>query len=441
MLTRVVPPARPARGQSTSHGPRGWTARTIERRFKARARAAQLAPGCELTRQGTDARNEDAAAPHPPPRGRSKIASPADDPDRVPVPASEATLQVRLERLAQILLGLFSVAFAIYVLASPQLSVTGLLELLGEAVGLLAAQTILAGGRLLAWSGVPGSGLHVPRRWWRTIQAWGILALGLLALSVTGFAVLDPTLAETAAVFILAIVLVALGLGRVFQVVGVTVPRWLLGSRIGTGVIIVALVLASIAFNGFALYAFAIIVGVILLVSGLETTVAGFHPTDPRQFVLLKLILFSSFYGLILINWIDLFGKTVPSYGIWLILTYMAPFGVLIVFEGLESWPLAVSLGLLVSLNNDLGYFFVGNLIFGFHVALGPWIAGQLGFQGSQVVTVFYAGRFALDVTSWMMGLSIYLRTAVVGAILYYWWEHPGEIIARSAVPASGAVS
>ena len=324
-------------------------------------------------------------------------------------------------------------------MASPELSVTGLLELLGEAVGLLAAQTILAGGGLLVRGGPPGPGLSVPRRWWRTIQSWGLLALGLLALSVTGFTVLDPTLAETAAVFILAIVLVALGFGRVFQVVGVTVPRWLLGSRIGTGLIIVVLVLVSIAFNGLALYAFSILVGVILLVSGLETTVAGFHPTDPRQFVLLKLILFSSFYGLILINWIDLFGKTVPSYGIWLLLTYMAPFGVLIVFEGLESWPLAVSLGLLVSLNNDLGYFFVGNLLFGFHVALGPWIAGQLGFQGSQVVTVFYAGRYALAITSWMMGLSIYLRTAVVAAILYYWWEHPGEIVAKSTVSAAGA--
>ena len=326
--------------------------------------------------------------------------------------------------------------FAFYVLAAPQISTTGLLLLLGEAVGLLAAQTLLAGGRLLAWR---GPGFHVPKSWWRTIQSWGILGVGLLALALTGFAVLDPALAETAAVLVLAIVLVALGFGRVFQLVGVNVPRWLLGSRVATGLLIVILVIASIAFYGLALYTFSILVGLILLISGLETAVAGFHPTDPRQFVLLKLILFSSFYGLILINWIDLFGKTVPSYGIWLILTYMAPFGVLIVFEGLEAWPLAVSLGLLVSLNNDVGYFFVGNLLFGFHVALGPWIAGQLGFHGSQIVTVFYAGRYALNVTSWMMGLSIYVRAAIVAAILYYWWEHPGEIVAKSALPMPAA--
>ena len=39
-----------------------------------------------------------------------------------------------------------------------------------------------------------------------------------------------------------------------------------------------------------------------------------------------------------------------------------------------------------------------------------------------------------------MMGLSIYLRTAVVAAILYYWWEHPGEIVAKSTVPMPRAV-
>ena len=402
-------------------------------------RGALRAARYQLTRHGAITRDKETPPRAPPSQRPSESSRPTHGSARVEDPPKETEFRVRLGRLAQILLGLFSVAFALYVLAAPQLSVTGLLELLGEAVGLLAAQTVLAGGRLLAGIGGSGSGLSGPSGWLRTIQSWGILALGLLALSLTGFAVLDPTLVEAAAVFILAIVLVALGFGRVFQLVGVAVPRWLLGSRIGTGVVIVVLVLASLAFNGFALYTFAILVGVILLVSGLETAVAGFHPTDPRQFVLLKLILFSSFYGLILINWIDLFGKTVPSYGIWLLLTYMAPFGVLIVFEGLESWPLAVSLGLLVSLNNDVGYFFVGNLLFGFHVALGPWIAGQLGFQGSTVVTVFYAGRFALQITSWMMGLSIYLRAVVVGAILYYWWEHPGEIVAKSSAPGSGA--
>jgi hypothetical protein len=111
----------------------------------------------------------------------------------------------------------------------------------------------------------------------------------------------------------------------------------------------------------------------------------------------------------------------------------MAPFGVLLVFEGWDSWPLATSLGLLVSLFNDVGYFFIGNLLFGFHEDLGPWISGQLGFQGTKIVTYFEGGNFSLAVPSWLMGLSIYARAAVVGAILYNWWRHPGQIVARSA--------
>jgi hypothetical protein len=333
---------------------------------------------------------------------------------------------------------LVSTGFAIVVLAAPQLSLSGLLVLLAEAVGLLSLQTVLAGGRFLS---AERAALRAPSAWWRSLRSLGIVAIGLVAVALAAFAVIDPSLAERAAVIVLAVALVSQGLGKILQGTGVALPEWLRGSSTATGVFIVGLVGLSLLFNGFVLDTFAILVGVILLVSGLETVVAGLHPTDPRQFVLLKLVLFSSFYGLILINWIDLFGKSVPAYGIWLLLTYMAPFGVLIVFQGLEAWPLATSLGLLVSLNNDVGYFFVGNLIFGFHEPLGPWISGQLGFQGSQIVTVFYGGRFTIDVTSWMMGLSIYVRAAVVGFILYYWWQRPGRIVAKSAQPVPAAAS
>jgi hypothetical protein len=338
--------------------------------------------------------------------------------------------------VAQVVLGLVSAGFAIVVLAAPQLSLTGLVVLLAQAVGLLSLQTMLAAGRFLR---LKRSTLQVPRDWWREVRSWGILAIGGLALLLALFAVLDPALAEKATVFVLALALVVGGIGRILPAAGAGLPRWLRGSTAVTGAFVVGLVVLSLQYTGYALSSFAILVGVILLVGGIETVVAGIHPTDPRQFVILKLILFSSFYGLILINWIDLFGKTVPAYGLWLLLTYMAPFGVLIVFEGLEAWPVAASLGLLVSLNNDLGYFFVGNLLFGFHVALGPWISGQLGFEGSTIVTVFYGGGFSLAVTSWMMGLSIYVRIAVVVAILYRWWRHPGEIVARSAPGPAGA--
>ncbi|MGB6442462.1 MAG: hypothetical protein WBF81_04105 [Thermoplasmata archaeon] len=347
-----------------------------------------------------------------------------------PVSLRPQKVSADILRWAQVLLGLVSVGYAVVVLASPELSLTGLLLLLAAAVGLVCAQTVLSGGRLLT---ALGPGLLTGGGRWRAIRSLGIVVIGLIALGVAAFAVLDPGLALVVAVFALALALVTQGLARILQGSGVALPPWLRGSNLATGVLSVALVVVSVAFYGYAITAFAILVGVILVITGIETVVAGIHPTDPRQFVLLKLVLFAAFYGLILINWIDLFGKSVPGYGVWLILTYMAPFGVLIVFEGWRSWPLAVSLGLLVSLFNDLGYFFVGNLLFGFHEALAPWITGQLGFGGSEIVTIFQGGRFILDVTSWMMGLSIYLRAIVVAVILLFWWRHPGEIVARSA--------
>ena len=326
--------------------------------------------------------------------------------------------------------------FAIVVLAKPVLTLSGLVVLLGEAVALFSAQTILAGGRFLS---VEREWLPGTRSVWRRIRSYGTLGVGLVALGLTAFVVLDPALALTTAVFALALALVSGALGRILQSAGENLPAWLRMSALAPGLSSVVLVGLSVDFYGYALAAFAILVGVILLTSGIETVVAGLRPTDPRQFVLLKLVLFSAFYGLILINWIDLFGKQVPGYGLWLILTYMAPFGVLIVFEGWRSWPLAISLGLLVSLFNDVGYFFVGNLIFGFHENLGPWISGQLGFEGPQLVTIFQGGAFTIDVSSWLMGFSIYARAAIVTLILYYWWRHPSEIVAASSPPPAAS--
>ena len=341
-----------------------------------------------------------------------------------------ARLRHEAGNIAQVFLGLFCVVFGVIVLAEPALSITALLVLLAESVALLSAQSLLAGGRLMIahwWSS-----LSHPRSWWHALQAWGIVGIAGLALGLVVFAIVDLGLIVTAAVLVLAIAVVSQGLARILTAGGVSLPNWYRGSTLGLGVFTIVAAALSIAFYGFAIYAFAILVGLLLVLSGIEGVVAGLHPTDPRQFVLLRLILFSAFYGLILINWIDLFGKQVPAYGIWLLLTYMAPFGVLIVFQGWRSWPLAVSLGLLVSLFNDVGYFFVGNLLFGFHENLGPWIAGQLGLLGNAWVTTFEGGSFSINVTSWMMGLSIYARAVVVGMILLYWWRHPGEIVART---------
>jgi len=326
--------------------------------------------------------------------------------------------------------GLASIVVGIIVLARPALSVDSLLLVLAGAVALNSVRPVIAGGHRLS---VPEETWRVPRWGQRLFHSLGLLGIGAVALGMAVAVALFPTRVATAAVPLLGFALAAQGASRILEGVGANVPRWVRGTSIVTGAVIVVLVLATFTFETPAILGFAILVGVVLLVNGIETVVAALRPTDPRQIVLLKLLLFASFYGLVMINWIDLFDKSVPAYGVWLVLVYFAPFAVLIVFEGLESWPLATSLGLLVSLYNDVGYYFVGNLLFGMNQPLLPWIQGQLGIDGSQLVTVFEAGAFQINVTSWMMGLSIYLRAAVVAIILYYWWQHPTRLVARTS--------
>jgi hypothetical protein len=367
--------------------------------------------------------SSEPATPGPsPPASLSRPSVDAEPVDR------STRIRTEVGRAAQVFLGLFSIGFAVVVLATLETTLPGLLLLLGETVVVVSAQTLLAGGRVISenWLRLrtPGFLLH-------RLSGWGLVGLGILGFSMTAFALFDPNLAGTAAAFVLAIVLALLAVGRIFQAAGVPAPLWLRGSLASTGALILLIVVVAVSFVGLALATFAIL-------AGIETVVTGLHPTDPRQFILLKLILFSAFYGLVLINWIDLFGKSVPGYGIWLMLTYFAPFAVLMVFEGWRSWPLAASLGLMVSLMNDVGYYFMGNLLFGFHHELANWILGQLGFLGNQTVTYFDGVTFTLTVTSWMMGLTIYARIAVVALILLYWWRHPGEIVARTETGVPG---
>jgi hypothetical protein len=143
---------------------------------------------------------------------------------------------------------------------------------------------------------------------------------------------------------------------------------------------------------------------------------------DRRDRVLIRLIAFSMFYGLVFINWVDLFNVAVPAYHLWVLMGYFIPFGVLLAVRGFEDWELALSLGLLASLGNDLGYFVVGDLFFGFHVPLFDWYLHQLGFYGWTVLFTFQGGFFSFPVYSWMMGLAVYARLVVVVLSLRRWW-------------------
>jgi len=330
-------------------------------------------------------------------------------------------------RAAEVILGFVAAGGAIVVLANPASSETHLAFLLGLTLLFTGARTVTSGGSTFWFRNPPGASVF--RRATRLI---GLAGVTIVTLGVVVTVLIVPTLALVTVVFLIAFTLIIQGLGRIAALQAGGMRRWLLVSSACAVVISVLLALTTLDYRQYAFLGVTILLGLLLLLNGLESVVSGLQPTDPRQIVLLKLLLFSALYGLVLINWIDLFGKEVPAYGVWLILTYMAPFGVLIVFEGWESWPLAASLGLLVSLMNDVGYFFVGNLLFGFHEDLGPWILGQLGFEGNKLVTVFEAGAFSLPVTSWMMGLSIWGRVAVVAGVLYYWWLHPTRIVAHT---------
>jgi uncharacterized membrane protein HdeD (DUF308 family) len=334
-----------------------------------------------------------------------------------------------LARAIEIVMGLVTAGVSIVVLANPLVSLSTLIVLLAIALAADCVRLILPSEPGAPWWSQLARQLRTGVSWF--LRLWR-LALGVLVVVIVVTVLVAPQLSQLTLLYLLAGGVVFLSVGRISRAYGPEMPSWLRVSSVGTGIIALVLVFVAVTYPAIGLATLAVLLAVSLLLNAVQSVVWGLRPSDPRQIVLLKVVLFSLFYGLVLINWIDLFGKSVPGYGVWLILTYFAPFMVLLVFEGLSEWPLALSLGLLVSLANDVGYYFVGNLLFGFHQDLGPWIAGQLGFEGTQLVTIFQTGYASINVESWEMGLSIYLRAIVVAAVLYYWWSHPSRIIART---------
>ncbi len=316
-------------------------------------------------------------------------------------------------RVAEVILGLSTVAISVVVLASPSYGAAKLVLLLSPALGFSAARMIATSSvkaRLASFEGL--------------VLAGG----GLLALIIVIAVVVVPGESLQTLVLLIAVSLTIQGLGRILHAAGRGYPRWIRGSALATGAVTVFLAGIALLVRGIALDTLLVLLSVVVLFNGVEMVVSGLRPANRRQLTLLKLILFSAFYGLLLVNWIDLYGSNAPAYHIWVIMTCMAPFGVLIVFQGLKDWQLALSLGLLVSLMNDLGYYFMGDLLFGFHVSLVPWLGNQLGFRGSEALFTFEGGFFSFPVTSILMGISIYARIAVVAVVLYQWWKYPARI-------------
>ncbi len=312
----------------------------------------------------------------------------------------------------EVVFGLVSCAIAVIVITNPDYGAQNLVLLLSLALMFSAVRMIAAGGareRLKSFEGI------------------GMAGGGVIALILVIAVLLLPGLSLQTLVFLLAVSLTIQGLGRMLHSLGRGPPRWLRSSSLAIGIAMVLLAVIVEIARGVALLTLVELLALTVLVSGAEAVLSGLGPANPRQLTLLKLVVFALFYGIVFVNWIDLFNGgayiyIVPAYHVWVIIAYMIPFGVLLVIQGRKDWELALSLGLLASLGNDLGCFVVGNAYFGFHVNLLDWYAHQFGLYGNTTLFTFNGGFFSFGVPSWLMGASIYCRIAVVMLSLRHWW-------------------
>ncbi|MGD0477136.1 MAG: hypothetical protein ABSB29_03085 [Nitrososphaerales archaeon] len=315
-------------------------------------------------------------------------------------------------RVLEIVLGLLSITVALVVVLNHAYTK-------GTVPSLLVFAVLLNSVRIASAGGVR----HLP-----ALRRGLSLALGVAAAAIVVLVIVLPGLGFTTFALLLATGLAIQGLDRLSNVTHLGHPRWLRVSAFTVGLTTLALAGVIVAVPRLTTITLVAVLALTVSVNGIESIVVGIQPSTKKQLTLVKLVTFALFYGFVNINWIDLYYNRVPAYHIWLILTYMAPFVVLLVFQGFKDWQLAISLGLLVSLVNDLGYYISGDLLFGFHRQLIPWLSGQLGFQGGTRLFTFQGGFFTIPVTSYLMGASVYLRMAVVVAVLYHWWRRPADL-------------
>jgi hypothetical protein len=315
-------------------------------------------------------------------------------------------------RVAEVIFGIATVAISAFVITNPGYGAHELVLLLSPALIFSAARLIASGGM---------------RKRLKSFVGLGLTGTGVIATILVIVVVVFPGLSVETLVLLLAISLTIQGLGRILSARREP-PKLLRGSVLATGIAMVLLAAIVEFIQGLALLTLVELLAATVLAGGVEAVLSGLGPTNPKQLTLLKLTVFASFYGIIFVNWIDLFDGgayiyVVPAYHIWVIIAYMIPFGILLVIRGRKDWELALSLGLLASLGNDLGYFVVGDAYFGFHVNLLDWYAHQFGLYGNTILFTFNGGFFSFGVPSWLMGASIYARMAVVALSLRHWWH------------------
>jgi uncharacterized membrane protein HdeD (DUF308 family) len=310
-------------------------------------------------------------------------------------------------RVADLAMGIISILAALILVLNPSYGTSTI-------ASLLILSLVFGAARMFMTSSA--------RRLAASFRGVGV-AGGLISVIVLGFLLLSPKLGITTLVFLVTVTLAIQGVSSLANVLHRSHPRWMRVTYLTVGLMVLLLAAIAVLLPGLAIVSVVALLTLNLGVTGINSLIIGIRPESKAEQTLVKLVIFALLYGFLNVNWIDLFYNQVPAYQVWLILTYMAPFGVVLVFQGLKDWELALSLGLLVSLCNDVGYYFSGDLFFGFHVDLVSWLEGQLGFQGNRVLFDFSGGVFGFPVTSILMGISIYARIAAVALLFFRWWK------------------
>ncbi len=124
-------------------------------------------------------------------------------------------------------------------------------------------------------------------------------------------------------------------------------------------------------------------------------------------------------YGLIFINYIDLVYSG-EGYHLWLIVMYFFPFFGLSAMTFRRNFRLTLALGLIASLMNDLVYSTMGNLMFGSHYDLARYFSLWL-IPSNAVIFKLNFGFTLVNVYSWMMAVSIYVRIFLIFVLIRAW--------------------
>lgn len=310
-------------------------------------------------------------------------------------------------RVLDIALGVCSIVASLVVVLNPSSGTNTIISLLALSLVFGAVRLLVTGGDKQLATALRGVGV----------------AGALILVAILGFILVNRVLAFRTLVLLAAITMTIQALNNLSDSVSRGAPRWLRISSFTFGAVVLLAAAIAVLVPQIAIVTVVALLTLELIAMGLDSLITGIRPETRAQQTLVKLVLFAFAYGLLFVNWIDLFNVQVPAYHIWVAIAYLMPFGVLLVVRGLQDWELALSLGLLASLGNDIGYYVVGDAFFGFHVELVDWYAHQFGLYGNTVLFTFEGGFFSFPVLSWMMGLWIFARLAVVVFTLRHWWN------------------